>query len=127
MIADMESVPIRDGLLPLLDHVVDEFFDATALDTDDMVVMTAVIEFEYGAATLKIVPLHQTGGLELGENPVNGSQADVLARVQQRPVDLLGGHVEFRITLQDAENFYPRQGDFQSSFPEIPIFHFYAS
>lgn len=126
MIADAETVPLRDGLLTFLDDVVDELFHAPALDADNVIVMAAVIEFEHRAATLEIVPLYETGGLELGEDPVHGSQADILARIEERPVDFLSRHVEFRITLQDAEDFYSRQRDFESGLSEISIFHFAA-
>jgi len=123
MIGDTVTVPIRDGLLAFLDNFVDELFHPAALEADDMVVMTAVIQFEHRAAALEIVPLHETGGFELGEDAVDGGQTDVLSRLEESPVDLLGRHVELLVALQDTEDLDPRQGDLEAGFPEIRVFH----
>lgn len=109
--------------LTVLDHRVDKLLHTTAILTHDMVVMGAVIEFEYRAAALEVVPLHQTGGLELGQDPVDRRQPDIFTRIQQRLVDAFGSQVELMFLLQDLEDLDPWQRDLESGFPEIVALH----
>ena len=122
MVADPEPQLVGYRFLALLDDRVDELLDAAALLTDDMVVMTAVIEFEHGAPALKIMALDEACGLELGQDPVYRGEPDVLAGLQQRPIDLFRREVEIRIRLEDVEDLDPRKGHLESGFSELFAF-----
>lgn len=123
MFGDLVAMFIRYGLLAFLDDVVHEFLYPAAFETDDVVVVPAVIQLEDSAAAFEIVPLHKTSGLELGQHPVYGCQTDVLAGIEQRPIHLLGGHVKFLVAFQDTEDLNPRDGHFEAGFPEVRGFH----
>src|SRR5271169_686068 len=62
VIADLEAQPLRHRLLPLLDAAVHELFHAAAVNTDDMIVMRALIELEHRHAALEMMAGNQSGG-----------------------------------------------------------------
>jgi len=79
--------------------------------------------FEHGVATLEIVAQNQAGSLELGEDPVNGCQADIIALLKQFLVDILGTEMMVILSaLENAQNLHPRQGDFQADLSKFGIF-----
>jgi len=58
VVVDREPQPGGNLPLPLLDALVAELRDPPAVYADDMIVMRALVELEYGAATLEVVPGH---------------------------------------------------------------------
>lgn len=67
--------------LSLFDGLIVEFFDPTAFQTDDMIVVIAMIQFEDGLPSFEVMALNQTRRFELSKDPVNGSQTDFLAGI----------------------------------------------
>ncbi len=116
------AVLVGDLLLQALDLLVLEFHHLAGFGADHMVVVFAVVDFVDRGAIVEIVPLHQAGGLELGQYPVNRGDADILAGFDQRPVDILGGQVALVRGLQYLENLHPGMGDFESRFAQFLIF-----
>jgi hypothetical protein len=78
MIADFESQPLGHGMLALFDSAIHEFLDATAVDTHDMVMMHAVVQFEDRHTALEMMTGDEASGLELREYPVDGGESDFL-------------------------------------------------
>ena len=65
MIADLKAQALRNGLLTLLDATVHELFDLAAVNTDNMIVMCAVIEFENRHSAFEMMASDQAGRFEL--------------------------------------------------------------
>jgi hypothetical protein len=55
MIVDGEAAFLSNALLALLDFSVNKLFDFAALQTDQMIVVVAMIEFEYRLVAIKVV------------------------------------------------------------------------
>src|SRR5690606_22572306 len=72
-----------DLVLAPLDFMVHEFDHLAGVQADDVVVMFAVAQLEYRVSAVEVVTRHQAGGLELGQNSINGGKADVLPRFHQ--------------------------------------------
>jgi hypothetical protein len=78
-----------------------------------------IVKLKDRMTTLEIVPGHQAGSLELGQDTVHRGKTDILTRLQQLLVDILGAHVARPHTLEDFENLQPRERDFQPGFPKF--------
>src|SRR5260221_3324400 len=104
MFADREPQAGGDRFLPLFYAGVDELFDLPAVHADDMVVMRALIELEYGHAVLEVMARDQAGRFELRQHAIHRGEADVLIRTEQPPVDLFGRHVAGAAALEDLED-----------------------
>ena len=113
MLGQFETEPQRDRLLPPLDFLIAEFLDPPAFQTHDMIVVLALIQFKNRMAAFKMMASDQSRRFELGQYPINGRQPDLLAGIDQRSIDRLGGHVRAVLLLQHVEDLHPRQGDFQ--------------
>ena len=61
-----------------------------------MIVVRSVRELENGRAALEVVPAHEPGALELRKHAIDRREPELLAAVEQRPVDRLGRHVPLR-------------------------------
>ena len=61
MAVDAESTVFCDAVLSPLDLRVVELLHATALQAHQMVVVTALVEFEHGLAALEVMALQQAG------------------------------------------------------------------
>lgn len=58
--------------LALFNCRIKKFFDVTAIETDQMVVVLALIELKYRLSRFKMTAGQNTGLLELGEHAVHG-------------------------------------------------------
>lgn len=123
VVADLEAVALGHGTLPLLDPRVDELLNAPAIEAEDVIVMRASVELEYRHAVGKVMPGHEPRSLELREHAVNRCQADILARVDEPTIDILGGQVALAARLEDLEDLDARQRDFEAHFAQIVAFH----
>ncbi len=64
-----------------------------------MVVVLAFIQLEDRGAALEVMALDERGRLELRQHAIDGREADVLALVEQRAVDVFGRQVATMIAL----------------------------
>lgn len=119
MLVDIEAELLGDLSLAPLDRLVVKFLDPAALGTDDVVVVPALIEFEYRVPPLEMVANDQTGPFELSEDPIHGRQADVLTGAEQCLVDVLRAHVAGLRSLHDLEDLESGQGDFQAGLADL--------
>ena len=62
--------------------------DAAALQADEMVVVSALIQLKDRLVSLKMVPDQQTGLFELRQHAVNGSESGVRAVFQHQTIDI---------------------------------------
>ena len=77
MIADLEPQALRHGVLALFDTAVHELFDAAAVNTHDMIVVSTLIELEYRHAAFEMMACDEAGRFELGEHAIHGREPDV--------------------------------------------------
>src|SRR5271155_3973173 len=96
VIADFEPQTLCHRVLAVLDAAVHELFHLAAVNTHDVIVVGAVIEFEHRHAAFEMMAGHEAGSLELGENAVNGSQTDVLVGHQELFVNVFSAHMPRR-------------------------------
>ena len=72
-----------DLFLSRFDHGVQKFLYPTTFLANDVIVVGAIIQFENGATTLKIMAFDQTRSLELRQDPIHGREADIIPGIQQ--------------------------------------------
>ncbi len=59
---------------------------------------------------------YEAGGLELSQHAVHGRETDILARIQQLPVNVLRAQVARLAFLENFQNLEPRQRDLEAGF-----------
>src|SRR3954471_21323971 len=111
----LEAALPRNLALAPLDIGIVELLDPAALQADEVVVMSALVELVHRLAGLEVLPRQEPGVLELGQRPVHGGQADIDAFGEQRPVDVLGGKVAYLARLEELQDLAPRQRRLQAA------------
>lgn len=116
---DFES-PLAGGLvLQFFDFLITEFFHMAALQADNMIVMAAFAQFEYGLAAFEMVAHQQPGLLELCQYAVNGSEADIISSVDHHFIHILGGKVTLAAFFKQLQNFQARQSGFEAGVFQV--------
>ena len=80
-----------DIRLMFFNDFIDKFGHLSAVNTHQMIVVPAVLQFKYRMATRKIMPPDQARGFKLGEHPINRRQTHVFALLQKSLIDIFGG------------------------------------
>lgn len=118
VILDGKAPLFGDRVLPLLDFRVVKFFNTAAVDTDQMVVVLAVIDFKNGLPGLKKVTFEQACLLELGEYAIHGRQADIHVFGNKHAINVFSRHVAKGAFLEKLKNFQARKSGFQAHILE---------
>lgn len=105
VILDGKSALLGDALLALFDFGIAELFHPATLQADQVVVVSALVEFEYGFAGFKVMAFQQTCLLELRQHTIDGCQPDVLVVLDQLAVDIFGGEVLQPGVLEQFQDF----------------------
>src|SRR5437016_5074340 len=90
MLVDREAAVLRDFVLTLLDFGIVEFFDSAALQTDQVIVVSALVQLEHRFARLEVMTHQQAGLLEIA----GSGHGDCL---------LIGYDIDFRTRLELAQ------------------------
>jgi len=114
MFADDKAALAGDLVLPGFDFGVVELFHPAAIDTNQMVVVFAAIDFEHGLAAFEIVPFQQAGLLELGQYAVDGGEPDIDIFIDQNAIDVFGCEMAHVGTFEQLENFQSGYGGFEA-------------
>ena len=114
MVHDFVAVPAGNLPLQPLDVVVGELHHPARLDADHVIVVPAGLELEHRVVAGKVVARHEARLLELGQDPVDGGQADVVPGVSQAPVDVFSAQVVGPALLQDLEDSQPGRRGLQA-------------
>src|SRR5207302_348161 len=109
VLADLEAAIARDPELPLFDLRIEEFLNAAALQANQVIVVTALVQLEHRFARLEMVADQQPRLLELRQHAVHRRQADVDTVGQQLLVDILGGQMPDLALLEQVDDPQPRQ------------------
>ena len=72
-----------------------------------MVVVHALVEFEYRGAALEMMARDDTCRFELRQHPIDRGEPDVLVQFEQPTVDILGTHVPHGGAREDFEDLDP--------------------
>ncbi len=112
---------VGDGFEVLFERGVSKLDDGTAFDTDQMIVMGTIAQFKNRLPPLKMAAADQPRPLELGEDPINRGQADLLALLEEFPIDLLSAEMTFIAALKDAEDLDARRRDLQPRLFDLVI------
>jgi len=123
VVLQSESLLARNGSLALLDVLIEKLHDLAAFDAYQVVVMTSAVELEHGLPAFEVVTGYQTGAFELGQNPVDGRQSDLLSPLKEQLIDILGAQVALVAGLEHVENLDTRQGNLESCLFDLNIFH----
>ena len=115
MILDGKAVTPGDLILASLDGRLNELHDFATADTHQMVMVTTLVQLKDRLTTLEMVPGDQPRALELGQHPIDGRKADVLAGLQQRPVDVFRAQVALVTMLQHCQDLDARTRDLKAS------------
>ena len=79
MLYQFVAMPVRDGPLQFFNIRVDKLGHLAGFKTNHVIVMRALVQFVNRMTALEIMPGHETGGLELRQDPIHGCKADLLA------------------------------------------------
>ena len=109
-------------MLPLFDAAVHELFHLPAVNTHDVIVMRALIEFEHRHAALKMMARDEARGLELRQHSIDSGEADVLIGHQELLVNILRAHVARGPIGEDVQDFQARQRYFETGIAQVVAF-----
>lgn len=110
---------LGNAVLAFLDFCIVEFFDAAALQANQMVVVARRLQFEYGLAGLEMVALEYPGLLELRENPVYRCEAHIQTFRHQSAIHVLGSKVAHRGVFEEFQDAQPGRGCLQPAGLQI--------
>ncbi len=119
MPVDAEPAIFRDAVLTPFDLGVVELLDPPALEAHQMVMVAALVQFEHRLAAFEVMPLEQTGMLELREDAVHGGEPDVVSLRDEESIHVLGGKMPDLAALEQIENLEPRSGGLEADGLEI--------
>ena len=119
MFGQFKAKPLGDQPLPLFDVFIAKFLDSPTVQTQDVVMVLALIKFEYRLTALEIMAFDQPSRLKLGQYPIHSWQANLLAGIDQHSMDNLGSQMRTAPVLQHFKNFHARQRDFQTGLLEF--------
>ena len=95
MIADSESERGGDIFLPSLNGGIEEFLDMAALQTNNMIMMFALIKLKHRFPALKMMPHQQSRLFELREYAVHRCQAHIFPAAEQLLINIFCAQVTF--------------------------------
>ena len=109
-------------MLALFDAAIHELFHLAAVNTHDVIVMSALVQLENRHAALEMMAGHQAGRFELGQHAIHRCKSDVFVGYQKLLVDILGAHVARGAVGENVENFETRQRNFQTRITQVVAF-----
>ena len=103
MLADFKATLPGDILLALLDLGIVKLFDLAALQADQVIVVSPLVEFKDSLAGFKKMSLQQACLLELCQHAVDSGQSDIHILADQVAIDIFRSHVPSLASLVFAE------------------------
>jgi len=123
VVLQLETVRGDDLALPALDFLVVELDHFAGVGTHHVIVVLVLGHLEHRVSAIEVVPLHEAGRLELRQYTVDRREPDILTRLDQRLVHVLGAEVPIARLVENLEDAQPRQGRLQSRFLEFLGIH----
>lgn len=119
MLGQFEATFAGNGPLASFDFRVVELFHPAALHAEQMIVVVAPVELVDRLVIVEMVPDEDAGLFELGQYPVDRSQADIDMFAQQHAIDVIGREVTAVGRLEQTEDFETGAGDLEAAVPEL--------
>jgi len=124
VLADRKTALLGHPQLPLFDLGVIEFFDPAALNAHEVIMMAALVQFEYRLARFEVMALQDSGVFELSQNAVHGGEPDIQTLVHEHAVDVFGGKMPHLAVLEQLEDAQSRPRCLQpDGFQVVDIGH----
>lgn len=124
MLVQAKAAFLGDLALPLLDLGVVELLHTAALHAQQVVVVAALVELIDRLFVVEMMSDQQAGLLELGQDPVDRGQADVLVLPVQQAMDLVCRKVAPRRLLEQTQDAQTRPGRLQThAFQLLAVGH----
>ena len=92
-------------VLAFFNFSIIKLLDTPAIQTNQVVMVLALIEFVDGPATLKMTATQNIGLLKLRQHAVHRGETYVRAAFKQNAEDILSGHVALRAFLEYFKYF----------------------
>ena len=106
-----------DLALQLLDLAALELDDLAGVHVHHVVVVAATVQLVDRLAAFEVVLEHQSSRLELGQHAIDRRQSDLVAVLQQLPVDVFRAQVVLgALLLEQLQDAHPRVGDLEADF-----------
>lgn len=115
MILQMETALARNFDLAPLDLGIVELFDVPAFDADDVIVVSALFQFEDRLAAFEVVPDEESGLFELSENAIHRRESGVGAFFDEHLVNVFRRQMPDGAFLEYLENAQPRHRGFEAN------------
>ena len=112
MVGYFKSFGVGNVVLAFFNFSIKKFFDPAAVQTNQVVMVLAFIEFIDRFAALKLTARQQPGLLKLQQYPVNGGQTNVGTFIEHQAVHILGAHVPLPAFLEQLQHSDARQCGF---------------
>jgi hypothetical protein len=123
VVANLETVFLRDLLLTLLYDFIIKLDHLTRTAAHHMIMVLATIQLENGLSALEMMPVHQSRSLELRKYAIYCSQAYLFTRLEKHSIYRLGREVMVVRSLEELQNLHARQGNLEPRFSKILTFH----
>ena len=104
MVGNAEPALQRNILLATLDFFVVKLFHHAAVQTYQVIMVCAFVEFENRFAGFKMIAMQQACLLELGQDAVHGSQTDIHVFADQNFVDVFSTQVAHAAIVKNIQN-----------------------
>lgn len=123
MTGDFIAVLVGDLFLQGFDLFVVKFDHLAGFNTHHVIVVVTAIQLKHTVAAIEVLPDHQTGIFKLGEHSIDCRQPDILTRIEQGFVDILGAQMALVGIFQNLQDLNPRQSHLEASFTKFLIFN----
>ena len=117
----LHAITLGHFILALLNHIIVKLDHATTVQTDQVIMVFLMGEFEDRFAAFKMVAGDDPGIIKLVQDPVHGCQADLFSLIEQLLVQLLRTDVLAFRRLQILKDLDPRGGDLQAGVFKLLI------
>src|SRR5688572_8095304 len=114
----LEAALLGNRTLALLDLGVVELLDPAALQADQVIVVTALAQFEHRLARLEVLASEQAGMLELSEDAVDGRQPDVDSFRDQLAIHVFRREMADLARLEQLEDLAARKRRLETALLE---------
>ena len=121
MTFELETLFFCDLMLTLFDFCVGELGNTTAVRTDQVVMVITVVEFKDRLATIKLAASQNPGLFKLGQDAVDGRQANIDAFAKQGAIDVLSAQVALTRFSENIQNFQARKCGLQTNILQITL------
>jgi hypothetical protein len=104
-----EAIIFGDFMLAFFDVGIGELDHLAAIGTNEVIVVVAIVQFEYRLAAVELAAYQYAGLFELGQYTVNRSQADIDIFVDEGAIDIFGALMALICFAKNIEDLEARK------------------